>query len=62
MQNGWSYLKDSSDCKNKIKKLGELAGNITQVTADVVALSPTIPHEGGLETPRERLVKSEGLK
>ena len=29
MQIGWSYVKDSSDFKNKIKKLGKLSGNIT---------------------------------
>ena len=28
----------------------------------VVTLYPSIPHEGNLETLRERLVKSEGLK
>lgn len=28
----------------------------------VVALYRSIPHEGNLETLRERLVKSEGLK
>ena len=62
MQNGWSYVKDSSDFKNKIKKLGKLSGNITLVTADVVSLYPSIPHEDGLETLRETLVKSEDLK
>ena len=62
MQNGWSYVKDLSDFKNKIEKLGKLSANITLVTADVVALHPSIPHEGGLETLRERLVKSEDIK
>ena len=45
-----------------MKKLGKLSGNITLVTADVVALYPSIPHEDGLETLRERLIKSEDLK
>ena len=45
MQNGWSYVKDSSEFKNKMKKLGKLSGNITLVTTDVVALYPSIPHE-----------------
>ena len=62
MQNGWSYVKDSSDFKHKIKKLGKLYGNITLVTADVVALYPSVPHEDGLETLRERLIKIEDLK
>ena len=62
MQNGWSCIKDSSDFKNKTKKLDKSLGNIILVTADVVALYPSIPHEDGLETLRERLVKSEDLK
>ena len=61
MQNSWFYVKDSSDFKNKIKKLGKLSGDITLVTAEVVALYPRIPHENGLEPLRERLVKSEDL-
>ena len=62
MQNGWSYVKDSSDFKNKLKMLGKLCENITLVTADVAALYLSIPHEDGLETLRERLYKSENLK
>ena len=62
IQNGWSYVKDSNDFKNKIKSLGNLSGNITLVAVYVVAFYPSIPHEGNLETLRERLVKSEGLK
>ena len=45
MQNGWSYVKDSSEFKSKMKKLGKLSGNITLVTTDVVALYPSTPHE-----------------
>ena len=48
MQNGWLYVRDSSDFKNKIKKLGKkkkLSGNITLVTVDMIALHPSIPHE-----------------
>ena len=57
-----SIVKDSSDFKNKIKKLGKLSENITLVTVDVVALYPSMPHEDGLETLGERRVKSEDLK
>ena len=58
MQNGWSHVKDSSDFKDKIKKLGKLSENITLVMADVVVLYPILY----LETLRERLFKSEDLK
>ena len=62
MQNGWFYVKYSSDFKNKNKKLGKLSGNITLATVDVEALYPSISLEDGLETLRERLVKNEDLK
>ena len=62
MQNRWSYVKDSSDFKNKIKKLGKLSGNITLATVDMVALYLSISHEDGIERLRERLVKSEDFK
>lgn len=42
--------------------LGKLSGNITLVTANVVALYPSMLHEDGLETLTERLVKSGNLK
>ena len=48
-----------SDFKSKIKKLGKLSESITLVTVDVVAFYPSIPYENGLETLRERFVKSE---
>ena len=46
----WSYIKNLSNVKDKVKKLVKLSGNFTHVTADVVALYPSIPHEDGLET------------
>ena len=52
----------SSDCKNKIKRLGKLSGNITLVTVDVRAFYPSISHENDLETLGERLFKTEDLK
>ena len=62
MQNGWSCVKDSSDFKNKIKKLGKLSGDITLVTSNVVALYHSIPHEDGLETLSEKLPVSDIVK
>ena len=37
MQTGWSYVKDSSDFKNKIKKLRKLYGNINLIAEGVVS-------------------------
>lgn len=52
MQNGWSYVKNSSDFNIKLEMLGKLSGNIALVTAVMVALYPSIPR---LETLREDL-------
>ena len=62
IQNGWSDVKDTIDFKDKIQKLGKLSEIITLVTVDVVVIYPSIRHEDGLETLRERLVKTEHLK
>ena len=44
MQESWSYIKDSEDFINK-------------VTADVVALYPSIPHKAGLKAIKNALEK-----
>ena len=56
MQRGWSYIKDSRDF---IKNLGSIPENAVLVTADVVGLYPSIPHEAGLKALREVLDKRE---
>ena len=43
MQNGASYIKDSNDVKSKI----DIPNDALLVTADVVGLYPSIPHETG---------------
>ena len=56
MQTGWSYIKDSGDfMKKTIKRrnfmkrrnLGSVLENAILVTADLVGLYPSIPHEVG---------------
>ena len=54
MQNGASYVRDSNDFKNKIKNI-KIPNNALLVTADVVGLYPSIPHESGLNALREAL-------
>ena len=54
MQNGASYVRDSNDFKNKIKII-KISNNVLLVTADVVGLYPSIPHESGLNALREAL-------
>ena len=57
MQNGQSYIKDSGDFSKKIKNLGSLPENVILITADVVGLYPSIPHEAGLQQLEEALKK-----
>ena len=55
MQKGWSYIKDSGDFIKKINNLDLIPENAILVTADVVGLYPSIPHEVGLRALREAL-------
>ena len=55
MHNGWSYIRDSNDFNNKIKNLENIRSNSILVTADIVGLYPSIPHESGLKAIKEVL-------
>ena len=59
MQKGWSYIKESGDFINKTKNLNTITDNAILVTADVVGLYPSIPHEAGLRALREALDKQD---
>ena len=56
MQNGASYIKDSNDFKSKIKNI-DIPNDALLVTADVVGLYHSIPHEAGLNALRVALDK-----
>ena len=62
MQNGWSYIKDSNYFIKKIKHLKNIPDNALLVTADVVGLYPSIPHEAGLRALKEVLDKRDEKK
>ena len=57
MQRSWSYIKDSGDFIEKIKRISNIPGDAILVTADVVGLYPSIPHELGLKALEEALEK-----
>ena len=59
MQSSWSYIKDSGDFLRKIKQIKNVLGNSILVTADVVGLYPSIPHQFGLKTLEEALEKGQ---
>ena len=58
MQSGKSYIKDFGHFLEKIKTLVCIPDNATLVTADVVGLYPSIPHQAGLIALKEALDKS----
>ena len=54
LQEGASYIKDTTDFQDKIKNL-RVSENAFLVTADVVGLYPNILHEAGLKLVNEDL-------
>ena len=48
MQKGWSYIKDSEYFIYKIHNLDSIPENAILVTADMVGLYPSTPHDQGL--------------
>ena len=61
MQEGASYIKDTTDFQDKIKNL-HVPKDAFLVTADVVDLYPNIPHEAGLKLLKEALDRSRVKK
>ena len=55
MQNGKSYIRDSGHFLEKIKNISTLPENSALVTADVVGLYASIPHQAGLSALKEVL-------
>ena len=62
MQKSWSYIKDSGDFIEKIKRIGNIPEDAILVTADVVGLYPSIPHELGLKALEAALEKRESIQ
>ena len=55
MKGGKSYVKDTYHFLGKLKQLGKEPPNAILVTADVVSLYPSIPHDAGLKALHEKL-------
>ena len=62
MKKGLSYVKDTSDFINKIRRMGSIPDNAVLVTANVTSLYPSLPHDVGLKDLREVLDKREQKK
>ena len=55
IQKGKSYIRDSGCFLEKIKNISTLPENAILVTANVVGLYPSIPHQAGLSALKEGL-------
>ena len=62
MRKDWPYTKDSQDFINESRKLRKIPDNAILVTADVVGLCPSIPHNIGLRALKEALDKRKQKK
>ena len=62
VQEGWSYIKDSGDFIKKLKNIDHFPQDAIMVTADVVSLYPSIPHDAGLLALRKAHYNRENKK
>ena len=49
MRKGLTYITDSGDFINKIRRMASIPDNAILLTAVVTALYPSIPHDAGLK-------------
>ena len=57
MKQGESYIKGNGDFLEKLKRVEGIPKAAILVTADVVGLYPSIPHDGSLEILRKQYDK-----
>ena len=62
MQRSCSYIKNSGDVIEKIERISNIPDDAILVTADVVGLYPSIPHELGLKALEEALEKRDSIQ
>ena len=62
MQSDWSYIRDSGDFIDKMKRIGKVSHGSFLVTADMVGLYPSIPHKEGVLALKSKLEEQTSLK
>ena len=62
MQSGWSYIRESGDFIDKMKRIGKVPEGSFLVTEDVVGLYPSIPHKEGILALNSKLEKQTASK
>ena len=62
MQNGWSYIRDSGDFIEKMKRIRKIPEGSFLITADVVCLYPSIVHNEGILVLKQNLEEQPSTK
>ena len=62
MQSGWSYVRDSGDFIDKMKRIGKVPEGSFLVTAGVVGLYPSIPHKERILALKNKLEEQTSSK
>ena len=62
MQSSWSYIHNSSDFMEKMKRIGKILEDAILVSDDVVGLYLFLLPEEGLNAFTEKLVEESSLK
>ena len=62
MQSGWSYIRDSGDFIDEMKRIGKVLEGSFLVTVDVVGLYPSIPHKEEALTLKSKLEEPTSSK
>ena len=62
IHSSWSYIGDSGDFIDKIKRIGKIPKGYFLETADVVGLYPSIPNKEGILALKRKLEEQTSLK
>ena len=62
MQNRWSYIQDSGDFIDKMKRIEKIPDGFILVAADAVGLYPSIPQNEGISAFQQKLEEQPSTK
>ena len=62
MQNGWSYIRESGDFIEKMKRIRKIPEGSFLITADVVCLYPSIVHNESILVLKQNLEEQPSTK
>ena len=62
MQNGWSYIRESGDFIEKMKRIRKIPEGSFLITADVVCLYPSIVHNESILVLKQNIEEQPSTK